>query len=172
MLADLRDAGRKALTEAMLLALGDEPPSPEMLAALSDAITENDRYLENSLMTALRDKLTAALTDPDILAAAALGVTSFRAALRAMLDTSAARVASYAGAWWTIYNRTLGLVSQQKSKPVRAYLDPRAQHCDECPKYASSEGREYPSFVAYLRETGGRVPGEFECGTNCRCELR
>jgi hypothetical protein len=172
LLAALRDAGRKALTAAMLLALGDEPPSPEMLAELSKSISDNDRYLSESLIPALLAKITGALTDPDILAAMALGIIAFRSALRAMLATSAARVASYAGAWWTVYNRTLGDVAQQNGRPVRAYLDPRAKHCDECPMYASAEGREYPSFEAYLRETGGRVPGQFECGTNCRCELR
>lgn len=172
LLLALREAGRKSLTAAMLLALGDEAPSPEMLAELGAAMAANEAFLADSLMPALQAKLAAALLDPDILAALAQGPIAFRAALRAVFATLQARVASYAGAWWSIYNRTIGRVAQATDRPIRAYLDPRADHCGDCPKYHSVEGRVYPSFGKYLEETGQRVPGQFECGPNCRCELR
>lgn len=143
-----------------------------MLSELSAALAANDQFLEDSLIPSLEAKLLAALNDPDLLAAFAQGPAAYQAALQAVLATSAARVQSYAGAWWAVYNRAIGRVAQQNDRPIRAYLDPSAKHCDDCPMYHSADGREYPSFGKYLEETGGRVPGQFECGPNCRCELR
>ena len=120
LLARLKSAGRKNLTEAMLLALGDEPPSPEILAALSAAIAANEAYLTDSLITAIQAKLEAGLLDPDILAALAQGKGSFAAALQSLLGTMQARVESYSGAWWTVYNKAIGDVAFAFIPPLRS----------------------------------------------------
>lgn len=169
LLAQMREEGHRELTNAMLLALGTDAPTPEMLSRLSQALSENDQYLSDSLIPDLRAKIEAALRDPDILAAMELGLAAFIDALRSMMMTSLARVALYAGAWWTIYNWTIGAKSKGE---IHAYLDPQAHHCTDCPKYQSVNGRVYESFDAYLAATGGRVPGQFACHGNCRCELK
>ena len=169
LLVSLRDAGRRSITESAILAWDDTPPTPEMLDELSDAIEANDRYLRDSLIPALRVKVEAGLDDEDIILAIDAGTGN--EALAALLLTMVARVASYSGAWWAVYNRIFGDAAREKVEKVFAHLDPTAKHCSECPEFQSEGGREYASYDDYLSVTGGRVPGEFECGAWCRCWL-
>jgi len=126
-----------------------------MLDALDQAIADNDRFLEESLIPDLRAKVEAGFDDPDV----DWGET---------LDTFDARVGTYAGAWLVLHHDVFGLLATGR---VTAYLDPLAGHCSDCPLYHSVAGEVYESMQDYLAQTGGRVPGEFECMHNCRCWL-
>lgn len=143
-----------------------------MLTTVADALTANNAYLTTSLIPAIEAKLRAALL---------AGGEDLAANLRAALGSFAARVGQYAGELWTTIQRITGLAVDERGKvggpdaPVDtrlyAILDPDAHHCSECPQFHSERGTEYESFEAYLEATGGRVPGEFQCGGNCRCRL-
>src|SRR3989304_1748319 len=124
LLVSLRAEGRKRITDAAILAWDDTAPTPERLAALSEAIKSNDRYLSESLIPAIRSKSEAGLTDEDILLAIEAGEGD--KVFGSLLMTMAARVAAYSGAWWSIYNRILGDKIQEKGKKIIAYLDPLA----------------------------------------------
>lgn len=142
-----------------------------MLATVGDALTANNTYLATSLIPAIEAKLRAAL----------LAGGENAAAVRETLTSFGARVGSYAGELWKTIQRITGLAIDERGGgsggPVAAdtkliaILDPDAHHCTECPQFHSERGTGYASFEAYLEATGDRVPGEFECGANCRCRL-
>lgn len=168
----LMNAGRGELFNALTLALGGQPPTPDMIGELNDAITENDGYLRDSLIPAIEGKLRAALGDKDIMAALKAGGSLARDALGGVLDTLNARVASYAGAWWALFQHVVGHSAQAQSRKVIWYLDPAAQHCADCPRFGTPEGKEYDSYEDMLRITGGKSPADgVECGPHCRCGL-
>lgn len=165
--SDLITVGREQLPEAMELGLGSDPVFGEVARALADALDSNERYIRDSLIPAIREKVTNVLADDDI--AAVLGGATGEDALQGVLLRFSPRVAMYAGAFWTLYNRSLGQRVGQNGGRLRHVLDHDAQHCHECPIYGD---RDYDSFEAYLAETGGRVPGQFACLHKCRCELK
>lgn len=142
-----------------------------MLGTVGDALTANNTLLTTSLIPAIEAKIRAAL-----LAGGDVGE-----ALREALGSFAARVRSYAGELWKTIQRVTGLAIDERGvvggpdapadTRLIAVLDPDARHCSECPQFHSERGTEYESFAAYLEATGDRVPGEFECGSNCRCRL-
>ena len=169
LLGRLRKLGEEYLPGAVNAALGDTPPPADVWARLAAAIAQNDDYLENSLLPALRLKLEAALADSDVLAAFRAGPAAAAAALRGALATFAARVTSYAGEFWKLVNFSRGAAAAAQKRPIRAFLDAQAPHCDDCPQFHSEDGREYDSWDDYLAATGGRVPGQFQCAGNCRC---
>jgi len=170
LLLQLRAEGRKRITDAMMLALDGEPPTPEMLQALTDTIAENDRYLESSLIPAIRRKMEDALTDEDILTAIETGAGDD--ALLGWLGTMTARTALYAGAWWKLFNHIVGRKASENNREVIWYLDPSAKHCHDCPSWGSPEGTHYESYEKMLEITGGMAPADgVECGGYCRCGL-
>ena len=169
LLLALRQAGRRSIADALGIALGDTPPDPAVLSAMAEAVAENDRYLETSLIPAIDRKVRDGLHDEDILEAIARGIGA--GALFGLLVTLRARVASYAGAVWSFIQRVIGIEAGASGKRITAYLDPLAKHCSQCPLYHSVAGREYASWDEYILTTGGRVPGEFECKNGCRCWL-
>ena len=172
LMVSLRAEGRGRITDALMLALDGEPPTPEMLQELTDAISENDGYLADSLIPAIRAKLEAGLMDEDVLAA--LGVGDGATAIGGILDTLDARVALYSGALWTLFNHVTGLLAREHGQPVAWKLEYGAQHCTDCAEFGSDDpgGRVYESYDKMLEETGGLEPNlGVKCEPNCRCSL-
>ena len=170
LLASLRDEGRRRIAEAMRLAMGDDAPTAEVLQATADAIAENDRFLSDSLIPAIRAKLEAGLLDEDILTAIQSGDGDD--AIGGLLATLSGRAASYAGTWWMLYNQVIGRKTQESGREVIWYLDPRAKHCEDCPRWGSPEGTVYESYEKMLEITGGMAPADgVACGNYCRCGL-
>jgi hypothetical protein len=164
----LRNAGRTALPQALALGAGDAP-TPEMYAELLRMMQENDQYLEDSLIPALREKLQQAFNDEDILAALALSAATGQRAIEDTLRTRIARVAYYAGAFWALYCHTFGLNLTGQGKRVRWKLEALANHCGTCLEFGD---KNYESFEAMLAVTGGVYPSHgTDCGNNCRCVL-
>ena len=160
LLLRLRQEGR----ESMAKWLSSVEPTPEVLQALADAVAENDRLLEQSLLPAVERKIRGGLQDEDILRALALGTGA--AALAGLLATGRARVALYAGGLWSFMQHAIGLGALDR---VYWHLDPLAHHCPSCLAFGN---KEYESFDAMLRETGGVWPSHgVDCDGNCRCSL-
>src|SRR3990172_6775656 len=167
LLVSLRAEGRKRITDALMLALDGEPPTPEMLQELTDAISENDGYLADSLIPAIRAKIEAGLIDEDVLAA--LGIGEGAAAIGGILDTLGGRVAMYAGGWWALFNTIAGLGAKESGKPIRWARDFLAHHCDTCLEFGDTT---YDSYDDLIAQTGGITPANgTDCGGNCRCSL-
>jgi len=158
--------GRTILPKAVEIAIGDSGVSPELADKLAKALRKNEDYLTTSLAPAIATKLQRVYFDPDIQLAISTG--DGKDVLSAVLYTIEARVESYATEFWNLYNWGVGLSSDG---PIKAYLDPLAQHCTDCPQYHMESGKEYKSFADYLGTTGQRVPGDFECKSGCRCWL-
>ena len=166
LLRRLAKLGEDTIPEAVALGGGT---SASVFTKLAELIGSNTDTLTNSLIPAIAAKLRAALVDADIQLALAAGKGA--EALAGVLETFIARVGSYAGQWWKAYNQSVGARSVQDGVGLMAHLDPRAHHCTECPEFHAEGGRPYASFTEYLDTTGGRTPGDFECGANCRCWL-
>lgn len=163
----LQQRARQHFSAAINEATGGEW-TPEAAEALAVALRDNDGYLRDSLIPAVRDRVNRALSDAALLAALLAGsATLFNQSMDALIP----RVALYAGAWWILYHNVLGQGIQERGSQVIGYLDPRAKHCIECPLYHSERGSVYESMDDYLAQTGGRVPGQFQCDGNCRCWL-
>lgn len=176
LLTTLRRKGQEVLPKGLDLGLAKVSgavTTTTMLGALGDALTANDRYLTTSLLPAIEAKLRAALL---------AGTEDVAEKIRAALGSFAGRVGQYAGELWKVIQRVTGLAIDERKNVVGgpdapsdtrlvAILDPDAKHCGDCPRFHSERGMVYASFEAYLEATGDRVPGEFECGGNCRCRL-
>ena len=171
LLSQLQDLGRKNIPAGLWMGLGDTAPTPEVLTYLATLVGENDKYLADSFIPDLKAKIGKALADPDVLLAFATSKEAGRDAIRAYLGTMDARIGSYAGTWWRAQNYGAGSSAKADSKPIKAFLDPAASHCEECPLYHDEGGREYKSFDDYLATTSQRVPGMYICRGNCRCWL-
>lgn len=169
LLALLKRAGEDALPEAIEIALDGADPTDEIESLLNETIDENDGFLEDSLIPDIEARALDKLSTPEIIAAIAAGTGA--AAIAEMLGGFTQRTGSYSGEFWKLYNKALGVIADENKTPLKAYLDPAAKHCSECPKFHEVDGREYASYAAYLEKTDGRVPGEFECAGNCRCWL-
>ena len=159
--------GRKNLPDAVDLAVGNEAQTPEMVEHLLEVMRSNEEYITNSLIPDLRAKIQKALADPDIILAIQAG--DGRDALRAVLATVSARVASYAGAYYNTYEYAKGLLIDTHGKEYRWNLDPAViNHCGDCLQYGD---KTYPSFAAMLQQTGQKGPGiNVSCLPNCRCD--
>jgi len=164
----LIDKLHRGMSQAFTDGLGGATINPAMLAYLAAQMERVDGLITSSLIPAIRDKLYRNLMTQDL--AIALEAGQGQQALYALLDTVTARVGQYSGEWWAVYNHIHGAGA---SGPVAWYLDPNAQHCQDCPRYGSPMGRRYESYEAMLRATGGKSPASgVECGSNCRCEVR
>jgi hypothetical protein len=161
--------GRKSIPDALDLAVGDNGKSPAMVDKLSALLKENEVYLTDSLIPAIKAKLLKAFDDQDIQIAIQAGDGA--EVLGAVLSTVGARVESYAGTWWQMHQWGTGLLADELGQPIKANLDPLAEHCADCPQFHDEGGREYASFQDYLNATSGRVPGDFACHGNDRCWL-
>ena len=159
--------GRRRIPDALELGMDDEPPTPEALRKLAEILESNERYLTDSLIPAIREKLERAFTDADIILAMQMG--EGEEVLRAVLQVLSARVSMYAGTWWDAMNIGVGFLSQLQGMGIRWVLDKTAQHCEDCLQYGD---REYQSFSSMLQETGGKYPSHgVRCKGNCRCIL-
>jgi hypothetical protein len=167
----LRRQGSQALPEAVTLALerAGGTGTAAIWQALAAAVARNDEYLTTSLLPAIGERLRELLASGEWAALQLEGPAALTDWVMGWLTTFAARVASYAGAWWSLHQQAFGLATD--GKPIVAYLDKQARHCSECPRYHSEAGEEYSSYENYLGATGNRTPGQFECQGNCRCWL-
>ncbi len=167
LLALLRDAGRKALPEAVALGLGDVPHPPEVLKLLAAAVGDNDKFLAESLLPDLEKKIEDTLADPDIQDAieSGSGAEAIGGGLAGML----ARIGAYAGAFWSLTNQSSGIAAGEHGKKIRWVLDEQAQHCATCEEYGDTT---YDSYEDLLTETNGITPSQGTiCQNNCRCLL-
>ena len=167
----LQRRGAEHLPDAVTLALASPGGmgTPAIWQRLVDAIASNNTFLAESLLPAIGERLREMLASGEWALALDVGGGPLVDFVMGWLTTFAARVASYAGTWWTLNQTAFGIASA--GKPIVAYLDPQARHCSECPLYHSEAGEVYDSYESYLGATGGRVPGEFECKNGCRCWL-
>ena len=160
LLLALRRAGHERYADW----LSEVEPTSEVLAALAEAVAENDRLLEQSLLPAIEQRVRRGLIDEDVLRA--LGAGAGAAALYGLMAAGRSRVSLYAGGLWSFMQHAAGLSAEGA---VFWQLDPRAQHCTTCLAYGN---REYDSFEAMLAETGGVWPSHgTDCDGQCRCSL-
>lgn len=169
LLALLKRKGREALPDAVEIALDGGDPIGALDDLLDEAIDENDDFLTKSLIPDIEKRMNDQLGTAAILTAIATGEGA--AAIGELLAGFEQRVGSYSGEFWKLYNKAGGVLADENKSKVKAYLDPAAQHCSECPQFHDVDGREYENYAAYLEATDDRVPGQFECAGNCRCWL-
>jgi hypothetical protein len=153
--------GRERLPAAQALGLDGVPATPAGIEQLASIVASNDDLLQNSLGPDIVDKVTNRILSDEM-------IRQDKDSLRAVFGTFLGRVATYAGPFWGLIHWGLvDRIRQMLSKPrVRAVLDPRAKHCQQCPEYAG----EYENIDALIAATGG-VPARWnsDCGCNCRC---
>jgi len=165
----LRKLGRDTLPDAVALGLDGTSAPATVWAKLTAAIEANDSVLADSLIPALKLKLDSILEEVSSIPYIQFDPEPIAAAVNGGLLAFLGRIGLFAGEWWGLWNFIHGTAADEKGEPITAYLDPAAHHCIECPQFHSVEGEEYSSFENYLAATGGRVPGDFQCGSNCRC---
>lgn len=169
LLALLKRKGRESLPDAVEIALDGGDPLGALDDLLDEAIDENDGFLEDSLIPDIKARMKDQLNTPAVVAALAGGTGA--ALIGELLGGFTQRTGSYSGAFWSLYNKAGGVLADENNSKVKAYLDPAAQHCSDCPQFHDVDGKEYENYAAYLEATDGRVPGQFECSGNCRCWL-
>lgn len=182
LLTRLQAMGRRGLPEAAALALSDAQAgyTPDMLRELASAVQSNDTYLAGLTTADIPAKVRDTLEDPDTQTALAGGVGA--AVLGGALMKFIGRIGSYAGAWWGLHNKVVGLdfdarkegasvTNPKESDDVRLFwsMEPGANHCASCTEYGNTV---YDSYAELLIRTGGITPGSgTQCGGNCRCKL-
>ena len=165
LLALLQNLGRKSLPHAIDIALGDNPPTPELLQLIATIVASNEKFLSESFVPDLQAKVEKALQDKDILIALETGVGA--EAIRGILGTMTARTGQYAGAWWSLHNYATGALAEMMGKQFYWKRDEQAQHCATCLQYGD---KKYPSLKACLLETGSAPGINVICNGRCRCE--
>lgn len=166
--AQMVQLGREHLPRAVAVGVGNRAPAPWVWSALQERLAENERFIAESLIPALGQRLREAVADPDM---AAGGET----ALRGVLQTFIGRVAMYANAFWFLlwqaYGQRVEEVSARRGQPtrVRWVLSGGSKHCSDCLALA----KEYDSWGAMISATGGLLPGSpyLRDRGNCRCHL-
>ena len=165
LLALLQNLGRKSLPHAIDIALGDNPPTPELLQLIANIVASNEKFLSESFIPDLQAKVEKALQDKDILIALETGVGA--EAIRGILGTMTARTGQYAGAWWSLHNYATGALAEMMGKQFYWKRDEQAQHCATCLQYGD---KKYLSLKACLLETGSAPGINVICNGRCRCE--
>lgn len=165
---DLRKSLQAVAQEQLPTALdtlrNDYVPSASAYSLVSEAITQAASDIETRLIPDIGEKLQRGLIEG--------------ADMAGVLQSLEPRVGTYAGGLWVLIMRAIGDFAMQGSLdnviyPCKWVLDPQAQHCEACPKYAGT----YDSYQAMLDQTGQSVPGYFagspykSCWGNCRCHL-
>ena len=152
--------GRRYITDGMHIGLGSMLPTPEIDQRLQIRLVENDEYIRTSLIPDVEARVRKAITSEEIIGAAAIATS---------LMALQARTELYAGSMWAMMQDAIGERSkQQEDNRVRWVLEPLADHCEDCPRFAG----EYESYDAMLAATGGAIPGSgVQCNGNCRCSL-
>lgn len=159
--------GRQTLPDAIDIAVGDEPQTPDMVEHLLEVMRSNENYLTTSLIPDIRAKLQRALADPDI----QLAIQSGDGAdvLKATMSTMSARVAQYSGSMWNIWAYTAGLLAQEHGNKIFWKRDEMAVHCQSCLDYGDTT---YDSMDDLLSKCNGVTPSNGTiCLSNCRCSL-
>jgi HK97 family phage portal protein len=161
--------GRKRLPEALELAYenADLHPSPDALQFMVNAIISNEKYLTESLIPDIKAKIEKAYQDPDIQLALVSGDGAV--ALRGTLSVMNARVGSYSGEYFAIYQYARGVIADANGKRIRWNLEPLSQHCQSCLEFGD---KTYDSFAAMLNATNQVSPSHGTiCMSRCRCFL-
>ena len=140
----LKERQRIKLLEAFSLGLAGEPPSPQSLQNLATHITEQERYVDTSLMPDLETYLIE-LEEPS----------------KESLLKRAARVGLYAGAFWAVTQISKVWLSQPERR-FRWVAHDDERTCLEC--------RELNNKV-FTPATILKFPGQTLCNGNCRCML-
>lgn len=154
----LKRAGRQGMADAFEVGLAGNTPTAEALAALDEAITQNDWYVDNSLIPAIRERLER---DSSV-----EGFTWEGPALGDIFSGMKWRVNLYAGAvWFAIGIGVWAAMMRRGDPPTRRYLDPSADHCETCPPKA----HEYESYSSMVAQVGLPSDGSDQCRSNCRC---
>lgn len=169
LLSRLETLGETNLPAALALGTRGAAAPAKLYSKLAQIIDSNTKFLTDSLIPDLRAKIEQGLVRPEWVELRA--PAEKRSWLMKWLDGFEARIGSYAGTYWTMYNWSVGMSVDDQRLTLDAFLDPQARHCSECPQYHREGGEHYDNFDQYLGATGGRVPGEFECGGGCRCRL-
>ena len=169
LLALLSRLGREKLPDAVALGSGGTQAPGTVWARLSAAIEANDRALAESLIPAIKLKLDELLNNPDVIQAIQFGGDAGAAAISGGLLSFLGRVGMAAGAWWGLWNATVGGAAQEDGRKIYWYRDAAVKnHCDSCLEFGE---REYESYESMLLETGAAPAFNVICGSNCRCWL-
>lgn len=159
----LKDAGHIALPDAMKLGAAGIM-SARGYQQLADTLAENDAYIESSLIPAIRERARREFGDAALWAGGTVAVAGVFAPLLG-------RVATYASAFWQSIHHGIGDWIGQQDNPdqikVRRVLDPRAQHCQDCPRLA----QVYESWEQMEQMAGIPSDGNTACRANCRCHV-
>ena len=164
LLSMLVDAGRAGLLEAMQLGAGGTI-SPRGFATLEQLVTNNETWLENSLIPAIETRAITDMHDPAFM----LGGV---AALGATLGVFMGRVASYAGGYFNAIMNGIGDAVAEDPEAsnlrIERVIDPNAAHCKTCP----GKAKVYDNWDSMVAEAGIPGDGSDMCWANCRCTLK
>jgi len=143
----LKERQRRRLLEAFNLGLAGDPPSPESLQKLADHITEQEWYVDNSLVPDLEVYFLEHVGEPDY---------------REGLLRRAARVGLYAGAFWAATQRAQIWISHPDRECTWISRDDEAT-CKQCHSLHMKK---------FTVSTLPATPGvDVECDGNCRCYI-
>jgi hypothetical protein len=171
LLDDLKKLGERRIRSAFLMGMRGREPSEKALAAIKGKIDSNGKYIERSLIPAVRERLDRYISDAKDKEIRTYG-------LAALLTIDAlgglrSRVGMYAGEAWNAVWQGAKILGQEeeeerkskgeKERRVRWVLDPASKHCPECERYAG----EYDRWLDMPTVPGGEV----SCLVNCRCQI-
>lgn len=178
---DLKVLGRQRISEASGLGLGEilgkRASSPQVVETVTRLISQNDAFIDESLIPSIRDRFAA-----DASRIASLPVDQREvASLESMSKRRAAVARGAGGAQVAIFDtqQAAGMAENEarmeageRAIAVRWVLDTSAEHCQDDPKRGTfgcpSLARTYPRGWAALPT----VPaGNVSCLGNCRCSL-
>jgi len=141
----LKERQRIKLLEAFTLGLAGEPASPQSLVELSNHITRQERYIDESLLPYLEGYFIEHLDEEDY---------------KEGLLKRAARVGLYAGAFWALTQLAQIWLSQDDRRGTWISRDDKGT-CKQC------RDLHMKTFTA---ATLPATPGvDVECDGNCRC---
>ncbi|MBU1621865.1 MAG: hypothetical protein KJ604_20610 [Gammaproteobacteria bacterium] len=168
----LKETGRAGLMEAFIMGLGGAP-DPEALNVLAKKIEENEKFIDESLIPRVRQRLV------DYIADQTKTYQLDDLAFGNMLLALRGEPAGYAGGFWNAIFLGSGLRRKREDnarqqaggrpKRVRWILDPGAKHCQPSSGfYGCAElAGEYDSWDALPTVPAGQVT----CRGNCRCGI-
>jgi hypothetical protein len=171
----LKAVGRKGIKEAVMLGMKGAEPDAEALRLIADRVEQNERYIDDSLIPGVRQKLIDHITESSQVQRFALDEIALTGALTALR----VRTSGYSGAYWSAIFEGAALVGKrddaerrdrgEKPRPVKWVLDPNSEHCQPSPGFYGCEelAGEYESWDAMPTVPAGQVT----CRGNCRCHI-
>ena len=164
---------RQGIMQGAQLGLGDEQADSEVFREVADKIDENDGFIDDSFIPAIREKLMSHLNE------ATVTFQLDELALAGVLTAMRTRAGGFSGTFWGAV--FLGAGTKRKRddadrqaegetpRRVRWVLDPSADHCLDSAGFFGCEGLEgvYDSWDAMPTQPAGQVT----CRGNCRCGI-